>query len=86
MAAKKAGAAAARQLDPGSELVAAIDADYGDANWQQVKRLYAAPVQPRRLDFGDITPATLDGALNVAASSAGLSFDDDVRPLLGARC
>jgi hypothetical protein len=79
---KKAGAAAARQLDPGSEAVVAIDADYGDANWQQVKRLYARAVQQGGLDFGEITPPTLDGALSALASSSGLSFADDVRPVL----
>ena len=79
---KKAAAAAARQLDPGSELVAAVDVDYGDANWQQVKRLYARAVQQGGIDFGEITPPTLDGALTALASSAGLSFADDVRPLL----
>jgi hypothetical protein len=42
---KKAAAAAARHLDPGSEAVVSIDADYGDANWQQVKRLHARAVQ-----------------------------------------
>jgi hypothetical protein len=30
-----------------------------------------------------LTPPTLDGALGVLASSAGLSFPDDIRPLLG---
>jgi hypothetical protein len=79
---RKAAAAAARQLDPGSEAVVAIDADYGDANWQQVKRLYARAVQEGGLDFGEITPPTLDGALSALASSSGLSFADDVRPAL----
>jgi hypothetical protein len=79
---RKAAAAAARQLDPGSDVVLAIDADYGDANWQQVKRLYARAVQRDGVDFGDVTPPTLDGALNALASSAGLSFAEDVRPLL----
>src|SRR5262245_38747813 len=79
---KKAATAAARQLDPGSEAVVAVDADYGDANWQQVKRLYARAVQQGGVDFGEITPPTLDGALNALASSAGLSFAEDVRPVL----
>jgi hypothetical protein len=80
--AQKAAAAAARQLDPGSDAVLAIDADYGDANWQQVKRLYARAVQQGGVNFGDVTPPTLDGALNALASSAGLSFAEDVRPVL----
>ncbi len=80
--ARKAAAAAARQLDPGSELVAAVDVDYGDANWQQVKRLYARAVQQGGVDFGEITPPTLDGALGALATSAGLSFSEDVRPVL----
>jgi hypothetical protein len=79
---KKAAAAAARQLDPGSELVAAVDADYGDGNWQQIKRLYARLVKTQEINFGDFTPPTLDGALTTAASSAGLSFEEDIRPLL----
>src|SRR5215208_2075772 len=79
---KKAVAAAARQLDPGSELVAVVDANYGDGNWQQIKRLYARLVKYEEIDFGDFTPPTLDGALTTAASSAGLSFNDDIRPLL----
>jgi hypothetical protein len=79
---KKAIAAAARQLDPGSELVAVVDANYGDGNWQQIKRLYARLVKYQEIDFGDLTPPTLDGALSTLASSAGLSFADDIRPLL----
>src|ERR1043165_9534129 len=81
-ASKTAATAAARQLDRGSEAVFAIDADDGDANWQQVKRLYARAVQQGGVDFGEITPPTLDGALNALVASAGLSFADDVRPVL----
>jgi hypothetical protein len=79
---KKAAAAAARQLDPGSEAVVAVDVDYAGVNWQQVKRLYARAVQQGGLDFGEITPPTLDGALTALASSAALSFAEDVRPVL----
>jgi len=72
----------ARHLDPRSDAVVAIDLDYDSGNWQQVKRLYARAVQ-EGLDAGELTPPTLDGALGTLASSAGLSFPDDIRPLLG---
>jgi hypothetical protein len=77
------GAESARHLDPRSDAVVAVDLDYESANWQQVKRLYARAVQEGGLDEGEFTPPTLDGALGALATSAGLSFPDDVRPLLG---
>jgi hypothetical protein len=80
---KRAAAASARLLDPASELTIAVDMDYGDGAWQQIKRLYARLVREDEINFGDApTPPTLDGALSLAASAAGLSFTDDVRPVL----
>ena len=77
------GAQSSRHLDPRSDAVVAIDLDYDSDNWEQVKRLYARAVQEGGLDAGEFTPPTLDEALNLVTESAGLSFDDDVRPLLG---
>ncbi|WP_028067638.1 hypothetical protein [Solirubrobacter soli] len=75
----------ASHLDPGSDAIVAIDLDYGSSNWQQVKRLYARAVQEGGIDEGEFTPPTLDGALGVLASTTGLSFAEDIRPLLGGR-
>jgi hypothetical protein len=77
------GAASARYLDPRSDAVIAVDVDYDGENWQQVKRLYARAIQEGGLDAGEFTPPTLDGALGLLAASSGLSFPDDIRPLLG---
>jgi hypothetical protein len=78
-----------RYLDPRADLVAAISLDYDGEDWAQVKRLYARAVRsPQvRRQIGDSVPIphTLDGALNVVAGFEGLSFTDDVRPLLGGR-
>ena len=77
------GAESARYLDPRSDAVIAVDVDYDGANWQQVKRLYARAIQDGGVSAGEFTPPTLDGALGLLASSSGLSFPDDIRPLLG---
>jgi hypothetical protein len=79
----ESGAESARYLDPRSEAVVAVDLDYGGDNWQQIKRLYARAIQEGDVEAGGFTPPTLDGALGALASSAGLSFADDIRPLLG---
>ena len=72
-----------RHLDPRSDAVISLSLDYDGASWQQVKRLYARGVQEGVIDEGEFTPPTLDGALSFAVGQAGLSFADDVRPLLG---
>ncbi|MDA0164064.1 hypothetical protein OM076_27575 [Solirubrobacter ginsenosidimutans] len=77
------GAETARHLDPRSDAVVAIDLDYASANWKQVKRLYARAVREGGLDAGEFTPPTLNGALEALTSSTGLSFADDILPLLG---
>ena len=74
---------APRHLDPRSDAVLSLSLDYDGASWQQVKRLYARAVQDGVIDEGEFTPPTLDGALSAAAGSIGVSFADDVRPLLG---
>jgi hypothetical protein len=79
----ESGGETARYLDPRSDAVLALDLDYDGGNWQQIKRLYARAIQEGDFEAGGFTPPTLDGALGAAASSAGLSFADDVRPLLG---
>lgn len=74
----------ARYLDPRSDAVIAISLDYDDGNWQQIKRLYARAVQVEGVADDGFVPPTLDALLGTAAvGSAGLSFADDVRPLLG---
>jgi hypothetical protein len=80
----ESGAESARYLDPRSDAVIAVDLDYDGGNWQQVKRLYARAVQVEGVDDGGgPTPPTLDGGLGLLAASVGLSFPDDIRPLLG---
>jgi hypothetical protein len=79
---------AARYLNPDAQLVAAIDLDYGDDQWQQIKRLYARAAGKglAREVFGSPLPATLDGGLETLARSfVGLSFDRDLRPLLDGK-
>ncbi len=76
-------AQSSRHLDPRSDAVVAIDLDYDSDNWEQVKRLYARAVEEGVVDAGEFTPPTLDEALELATKSAGLSFDDDIKPLLG---
>ncbi len=73
----------ARHLDPRSDAVVAVDLDYDGGNWQQIKRLYARAIQEGGVDAGAYTPPTLDGALGALASATGVSFADDIRPLLG---
>ncbi len=73
-------------IDPRSDLVLAVDLDYDGPQWAQVKRLYARAAREgalRDLVGGQLpVPPTLDGALSFL-SFLGVSFKDDVRPLLG---
>ena len=69
----------ARYLDPRSDAVVAVDLDYEGGNWEQIKRLYGRGVEAADRD----APPTLDALLDEWASEVGLSFADDVRPLLG---
>ena len=74
----------ALHLDPRSDAVVAVDLNYDSGNWQQLKRLYAKAVQDGSFSSEDFeVPPTLDGALAMAATWTGLSFADDIKPLLG---
>lgn len=77
------GAETARYLDPRSDAVLALDLDYDGGNWQQIERLYAKAIESDALDDDGYVPPTLDGALGAAAAFAGISFEDELKPLLG---
>jgi hypothetical protein len=81
-AGEPAGDEAARHLDPRSDAVVAIDLDYDGGNWQQIKRLYERSVAASGSEDRGF-PDTFDALLEELAGEAGLSFDGDVRPLLG---
>lgn len=81
-----AGAApGAQYLDPRSDAVLAVSLDYDGEDWTAIKQLYArvARLPAVRERVGSPVPPTLDGGLNLLAQFAGLSFTDDIRPLLG---
>jgi hypothetical protein len=76
-----------KYLDPQSSAVVVIDARYEGENLKRLR-----PVLSRLLrvygglnraegDF-DVIPPNVEGALELAARSAGLSFEDDVEPAL----
>ena len=75
-----------RYLDPGSSAVFAIDLRYEGRNWKHLRTVASRALRA----FRDATPAedragfpvNLTGALNMVAGYAGLSFDEDVKPLL----
>ncbi len=72
-------------LEPESSLVTAIDLRFDGDNWEHVQRLASRGLREYRNvdpEAGLEVPPNLDGALNLAAGFAGLSFDDDVEPLL----
>ena len=73
-------------LDPDSSAVVAIDMRYEERNWGHLRdiasrglRAYreAAPPEER-----SEVPPNVSGVLNMLASFAGLSFDEDIKPLL----
>lgn len=74
----------AQYLDPRSDASLAVSLDYDGEDWTAIKRLYArvARLPAVRESVGTVPP-TLDGGLNLLAQFAGLSFTDDIRPLLG---
>ncbi|MCA1697586.1 MAG: hypothetical protein LC790_01240 [Actinobacteria bacterium] len=78
-----------RYLDPQSSLVAAVDLDYEGENWEQVRPLVSRLLQAYREraapDEGLRIAPNLDGALEQLASFGGVSFKDDVRPVLDGR-
>lgn len=75
-----------RLLDPESSAVVAVDLRYERRNWEHLRSVASRALRA----FRDATPpedrtgfpVNLTGALNMAASFAGLSFDEDVKPLL----
>jgi hypothetical protein len=72
-------------LEPQSSLVAAVDLRFAEENWEHVQTLVSRGLREYRNvdpDAGLEVPPNLDGALNQAAGFAGLSFEDDVEPLL----
>lgn len=76
-------------LDPQSSLVAAIDLDYEGDNWKRLRPLASRLLQEFREAAGpeeglEVSP-NLDGALEQLASFGGVSFKDDVRPVLDGR-
>jgi hypothetical protein len=65
--------------------VAAVDLRFAEENWEHVQTLVSRGLREYRNvdpDAGLEVPPNLDGALNQAAGFAGLSFEDDVEPLL----
>lgn len=74
-----------RYIEPESSLVAAVDLRFAEGNWEHVQRLVSRGLREYRNidpDAGLEVPPNLDGALNQVAGFAGLSFEDDVEPLL----
>ncbi len=72
-------------LEPQSSLVAAVDLRFAEENWEHVQTLVSRGLREYRNvdpDAGLEVPPNRDGALNQAAGFAGLSFEDDVEPLL----
>ena len=78
---------ALRFLPADADAVAALSLDYGGADWSAIKRRYARLAGRERtrdlLGFDGPLPPTLDGALNLLAGFGGVTFADDLRPLLG---
>lgn len=73
-------------VDPQSSAVFAIDMRYEERNWKHLRDIASRGLRAYR-DAADPevrreVPPNLSGALNLAASFAGLSFEEDVKPLL----
>ena len=75
-----------RYLDPHSSAVFAVDVRYEGRNWKHLRDVASRALRAYRnaADAEDRAqiPPNLTGALNLAAGYVGLSFDDDVKPLL----
>jgi hypothetical protein len=69
-------------LEPGASLVAAIDARYGEENWERLEPLVSRGLRAARSDGLEAIPLNLEAALQQLSSFAGLDFEDDVRPVL----
>ena len=60
-----------------------MDLDYDGGNWKQIKTLYERAAATDTGEGEEPVPRTLDDLLNVMSGYAGLSFAEDIRPLLG---
>ena len=73
-------------LDPRSSFVLALDLRYEEDNWDDLRpvasKLLRAVRRTARTPETRLLSPNLDGALEQAASYAGLKFEDDLRPLL----
>lgn len=74
-----------RYLEPGSSLVVAVDLRFAEDNWKHVQELISRGLREYRNvdpDAGLEVPPNLTGALNQLAGFAGVSFEEDLEPLL----
>lgn len=72
-------------LDPESSVVAAVDLRYDTDNGERLRALVSRGLREYRSldpDAATEVPPNVTGALELASRSAGLSFDDDVKPAL----
>jgi hypothetical protein len=73
-------------LDPHSSAVIAIDLRYEERNWKHVRDVASRALRSIRAnadpDERNQIPPNVTGALNLGASFVGLSFDEDIKPLL----
>jgi len=75
-------------LPANAQAVVSLDLDYDGPQWRVLKRMYARAAQSgalRGILGAGAVPPTLDGALNLAAGFIGVSFTDDIKPVLGGR-
>ncbi len=75
-----------KYVDPRSSAVVAVDLRYDERNWEHLRaiasralRAYRNVADPQERDE---IPPNVTGGLNMLTSFAGLSFDEDVKPLL----
>ena len=75
-----------KYVDAKSSAVFAIDMRYEERNWKHLRDIASRGLRAYR-DAADPderaqVPPNVTGALNMAVGFAGLSFDEDVKPLL----
>lgn len=71
---------------PDADVHLTVDLDYEGAQWREIAAMYASWASRQRTEEGaSITdlPPTLDGALGLLGTFVGVSFEDDVKPVLG---
>jgi hypothetical protein len=75
-----------KYLDPQSSAVFAIDMRYEGRNWEHLRNVLSRGLRAYRgaasAEERSQLPPNLSGALNLFTSFAGLSFEEDVKPLL----